>query len=133
MVVEAEKPPDRERSRLPDDGRIIHARVVEALTTNETQFFRDAHPFETLRKTILPELIQKRNATRTLNLWSAAASTGQEAYSLAMLLDDQFPELGSWTVRLLGSDIAERSLPRYAFAASQGRMVPTSEHTSSHL
>src|SRR5262245_59468642 len=56
----------------------LHATVVEAMTTNETSWFRDIHPYETLKKQILPELIARRRVERTINLWSAACSTGQE-------------------------------------------------------
>src|SRR6476660_1031850 len=64
----------------------LHHRVVEAMTINETSFFRDINPFEALRRLILPELITARSAHRVLNVWSAACSTGQEPYSLAMVL-----------------------------------------------
>lgn len=90
----------------------LHTSVVEALTTNETQFFRDIHPFEALRTNILPALIEKRSTTRRLDIWCAAASTGQEPYSLAMLMDDAFPQLSSWSVRCLASDISEEALTR---------------------
>jgi chemotaxis protein methyltransferase CheR len=90
----------------------LHVSVVEALTTNETQFFRDIHPFEALQSSILPELFRKRAATRQLNVWCAAASTGQEPYSLAMLLADSFPDRASWHVRCLASDLSEEALAR---------------------
>ena len=68
------------------------ARVIDALTTNETVFFRDHHPFEALKKVVIPQLIEKRAATKRLFIWSAAASTGQEAYSFSILLKETFPE-----------------------------------------
>ncbi|MFN8586789.1 MAG: protein-glutamate O-methyltransferase CheR [Candidatus Eisenbacteria bacterium] len=80
--------------------------IVDALTTNETLFFRDHHPFEALKKEILPRLIEARKSVRKLSIWSAAASTGQEAYSLAMLLRENFPMLASWDVRILGTDLS---------------------------
>jgi chemotaxis protein methyltransferase CheR len=79
--------------------------VIEAMTTNETSWFRDVHPFEAIRTGILPELIAARAGTRQLRVWSAACSTGQELYSLAMMLDMQFPELQVWDVALHGTDI----------------------------
>jgi chemotaxis protein methyltransferase CheR len=90
----------------------LHVKVVEALMTNETQFFRDIHPFHALKTTILPELFQKRSATRQLNVWSAAASIGQEPYSVAMLLADSFPDLAGWNVRCIASDISDAALAR---------------------
>ena len=90
----------------------LHRQVVEALMTNETQFFRDVHPFEALKTTILPELIQNRSAMRQLNVWCAAASTGQEPYSLAMLMADSFPEVANWNVQCLASDLSEEVLAR---------------------
>lgn len=84
--------------------------VVDALTTNETLFFRDFHPFEALRTTVLPDLIPKRAHVRKLNIWSAAASTGQEAYTIAMLIREHFPELANWDVKILGTDLSQTTL-----------------------
>lgn len=80
-------------------------RVLLALTTHETSFFRDIAPFEALRTTLLPELIRRRTKSRSLTIWSAACASGQEPYSVAMLLNESFPELSSWDVKLLASDI----------------------------
>lgn len=100
------------------NARRLRTRVVEAMTTNETSFFRDFHPFEILKNNILPELIQKRSTTRRLNIWCAACSTGQEPYSLAMLIREQFPALGAgWDVQIHATDIAQEILDR----ARQGR------------
>jgi chemotaxis protein methyltransferase CheR len=79
--------------------------VIEAMTTNETSWFRDVHPFEAIKTGVIPDLIESRAATKKLAIWSAACSTGQELYSLAMMLDMQFPELGSWDLKLHGTDI----------------------------
>jgi chemotaxis protein methyltransferase CheR len=79
--------------------------VIEAMTTNETSWFRDVHPFEAIKTGIIPELVAARGSTKKLAIWSAACSTGQEIYSLAMMLDMQFPELGTWDVSLHGTDI----------------------------
>ena len=96
------------------DTDSLHAKVVEALTTNETLFFRDVHPFHALSGSILPELIEKRSAQRRLNVWCAAAASGQEPYSLAMVLAEHFPQLASWNVRLIASDISDAVLERAA-------------------
>jgi len=96
-------------AQLRADSRIngVHHRAVEALTTNETFFFRDFHPFEALRRSILPEIIARRSTTRRLTIWSAACSSGQEPYTLAMLLREHFPELANgWQVSILATDLA---------------------------
>ena len=95
----------------------LHVRVVEAMVTTETSFFRDTHPFEALRKTVLPELMNKRRGERRLNIWCAASSTGQEPYSLALLIREHFPELFNWKVNLLASDLSRDVLER----ARQGK------------
>lgn len=95
----------------------LHQQIVEAMTINETSFFRDVHPFEALRQTVLPEAIRRRAAERRLNLWSAACSTGQEPYSLALLLSEHFPHLAGWDVRILATDLSAATLDK----ARQGR------------
>jgi chemotaxis protein methyltransferase CheR len=91
-----------------DQTAHLHRAVAEAMTINETSFFRDGRPFEVLRETILPRLIEKNSAERRLRIWSAASSTGQEAYSLAMLICEHFPELANWDVKILGTDISQQ-------------------------
>jgi chemotaxis protein methyltransferase CheR len=86
--------------------------ISEAMTINETSFFRDARPFELLRTELLPELIEARRATRCLRFWSAACSTGQEAYSLAILLREFFPMLAGWEIRIEGTDISAEVVER---------------------
>lgn len=88
------------------------AEIVEAMTINETSFFRDENAFNALRQFVLPELIRRRAHLRCLNVWSASCSSGQEPYSLAMLLCRHFPELAAWNVRLLASDLSSRMLER---------------------
>jgi chemotaxis protein methyltransferase CheR len=92
--------------------RPLEELVVEAMTTNETSFFRDRTPFEALRSHILPERIAANAARRELTLWSAACSTGQEPYSLAILLEDAFPQLASWHVEILATDLSKGALAR---------------------
>jgi chemotaxis protein methyltransferase CheR len=90
----------------------LRQQVVEAMTTNETSFFRDGHPFEALRQTILPELLQRRAAQKSLQIWSAACSTGQEAYSTVMLLNEHFPQLATWKTSVLGTDLSDDVLEK---------------------
>src|SRR6185437_12209547 len=85
----------------------LHRAVAEAMTINETSFFRDLKPFEMLRETIFPRLIEQRRQQRRLRVWSAASSTGQEAYSLAMLIVEHFPEVAGWDVKIIGTDISQ--------------------------
>jgi chemotaxis protein methyltransferase CheR len=86
----------------------LHRAVAEAMTINETSFFRDMKPFEMLREVILPRLIEQQAGQRRLRLWSAASSTGQEAYSLAMLITEYFPLLAGWDVKIIGTDISRQ-------------------------
>jgi chemotaxis protein methyltransferase CheR len=95
----------------------LHTKVVEAMTTNETSFFRDLHPFEALKTAVIPEMMEKRALTRTLTIWSAACSTGQEAYTIAITIREHFPTLASWNVRILGTDLASDIVAK----ANQGR------------
>lgn len=84
----------------------IKRSIAEAMTINETSFFRDHAPFAMLRLDLIPALIRQRESSRRLRLWSAACSTGQEAYSLAMLLWEHFPQLRDWQVEIVGTDIS---------------------------
>lgn len=86
----------------------LHVEVVEAMTTNETSFFRDIHPFDALRNSILPPIIAARAARRQLSIWSAASSTGQEAYTISLLLAEHFPQLNDWNVQIIGSDLSQQ-------------------------
>jgi chemotaxis protein methyltransferase CheR len=90
----------------------LHAKVTEAMLNGETSFFRDLYPFEAMRDALLPEIIAKREATRTLHIWCAAVASGQEAYSIAMLMLDHFPQLAGWKVRLIATDVSETMLAR---------------------
>lgn len=87
-------------------------KVTEAMTTNETSFFRDITPFEALRDQVIPQLMAKRATQKSLRIWCAAASTGQEPYSLAMLLRDHFPELSTWRVQIVATDISREVLAK---------------------
>ena len=100
-------------AKLRTDPRgTLTDKVIEAMTTNETSFFRDVHPFEALRLNILPELIKARANERTLNLWCAASSSGQEPYTIAMLIRENFPALIEWRIRFIATDISQEMLRR---------------------
>ena len=104
-------------SDLRRDVPGVGQHVVEALTTHETLFFRDVKPFETLKKEILPPLIAARQGSRQLTIWSAACSTGQEIFSIAMLLKEHFPDAFGWPIKLYATDISKQVIER----AMQGR------------
>ena len=89
-----------------------HVQVVEGMLLTETSFFRDRYPFDALANAILPELLAKRQTQRTLNIWCAACSSGQEPYSIAMLLHEEFPELLNWKLRLIATDLSNEILNR---------------------
>jgi chemotaxis protein methyltransferase CheR len=97
--------------RQPTSGP-LRSRVVDAMTTNETYFFRDARPFEVLRRVILPQLIERRRSIGALNLFFGGCSSGQEPYSVAMLLRHHFPELLNWNLRLTAVDISGEMIRR---------------------
>jgi chemotaxis protein methyltransferase CheR len=80
--------------------------VIEAMTTNESFFFRDTKPFDQFRNFVLPQLLATRAATRALRIWSAACSSGQEPYSLAMILDQEKARLANWRVEILATDLS---------------------------
>jgi chemotaxis protein methyltransferase CheR len=86
--------------------------VVQAMTINETYFFRDKVPFEKLREVFLPELISARAAKRSIRIWCAASSTGQEPYSIAMILDEFASRLAGWRVEIIATDISEAVLAK---------------------
>jgi chemotaxis protein methyltransferase CheR len=113
----------RERGMARVDELVRHLRarndpgieqaVAEAMTIKETSFFRDRRLFELLRTELLPQLINARHSRRSLRMWSAACSTGQEAYSLAMLLDEHFLNCrGAWNIRIEGTDISSEAIEK---------------------
>ena len=83
----------------------LESAVAEAMTINETSFFRDVRPFDLLRTELLPKMFESRRFKRTLRFWSAASSTGQEAYSLSMMMLEHFSMLVGWEIRIEGTDI----------------------------
>lgn len=105
-----------------DPSRALERRIIDAITTNETLFFRDMSPFDLLRHKIVPELIDRRARTGSakIRIWSAACSTGQELYSIAILLKELLGDTDRYGVRLLGTDISDDAVAR----ASRGLFSP---------
>lgn len=95
-----------------DQGRHELETLTILLTTGETYFFRDGGQFAMLRDKLLPELIKRRESTRVLRIWSAACSTGEEAYSLAMVLDELLDGTGQWNILLLGTDVNPEAIEK---------------------
>lgn len=98
-------------------GDEVRKQVIEAMTTNETYFFREPAQYDAVANVLLPEVKELRSATRKLNCWSAASSTGQEAYSLALLLSEQ--GLGGWNIQILGTDLTSHVVEK----ARQGKYL----------
>jgi len=90
----------------------LETAVVEAMTTNETFFFRDKGPFDLFKGILLPRYLAARASTRRLRIWCAAASTGQEPYSLAMILNEASSQLAGWRVEIVATDISSEVLEK---------------------
>ena len=88
----------------------LSQKVVDAMTTNETSFFRDVIPFEVMKRAVVPDLIITNSRLHRIRIWSAGCSTGQEPYSIAMILCEMAPMLEGWDVRILATDIVEQVL-----------------------
>ncbi len=97
--------------KIKSGSEALTSEVVEAMTTNETFFFRDKIPFEHLRETVLPALTQARASRRSLRIWCAASSTGQEPYSIAMCVKE-FAGLSGWRVEIVATDLSQAVLEK---------------------
>ena len=97
---------------LRRDNSVLGNAVTEAMTTNETSFFRDKVPFEEFKNLMLPQILAERFRRRHIRIWVAASATGQEPYTIAMLLRESFPELASWKVEIIATDISPQVLER---------------------
>lgn len=93
---------------LPDPKLVKD--IVEAMTTNETSFFRDTKPFQLFQDVILPHMIQSRAVKKTVRIWCAACSSGQEPYSLAMILKDKEAQLKGWRFEIVATDLSDEIL-----------------------
>lgn len=94
-----------QKMRLTPNAELLRA-VVEAMTTNETSFFRDITPFQRLKEDLLPYFIKTRASQKILRIWSAACSSGQEPYSIAMLLKE-YPQLAGWRLDIVATDLSQ--------------------------
>jgi chemotaxis protein methyltransferase CheR len=95
-----------------ESSPVLQRSVAEAMTINETSFFRDAPTFSLFREELLPALIERRRGSRILRCWSAASASGQEAYSIAMMLREHFPLLSGWKIDILGTDLSTEMVER---------------------
>jgi chemotaxis protein methyltransferase CheR len=99
-----------------DARKTLEAKIINAISTNETLFFRDKGPFEVLQHKVLPDLIDARSAKSSglmptsIRIWSAACSTGQEIYSIAIILKELLPDMSKYNIRLLGTDISDAAV-----------------------
>ena len=121
-LIESRLLPLSRKCGLPGIGELVQkmkggsstiiAQVVEAMTTNETFFFRDKVPFEHFRDTIMPELLKARAGRKSIRIWCAAGSTGQEPYSLAMCLKEMGAALAGWRVEIIATDLSQEVLEK---------------------
>ncbi|WP_343559854.1 CheR family methyltransferase [Kiloniella sp. b19] len=100
-----------QKLRTSSDERLL-VDITEAMTTNESFFFRDQKPFDQFRDLVLPQLLEKRAATKSIRIWSAACSSGQEPYSLAMLLDEAKAKLMGWKIEIVATDLSNEILQK---------------------
>jgi len=99
-------------AKMKTGAEALSSDVVEAMTTNETFFFRDKIPFDHLKETILPALMQARAGRKSIRIWSAASSTGQEPYSIAMCLKEKAAQLAGWRFEIVATDLSQEVLEK---------------------
>jgi chemotaxis protein methyltransferase CheR len=97
--------------RTKRDEAMLHD-ITEAMTTNETFFFRDQKPFEQFRQILLPDMLKSRAAKKQLRIWSSASSSGQEAYSLAMILSEEASKFQGWKIEIIGTDLSSEMVEK---------------------
>ncbi len=115
-----------------NSDKTLQNKIIDAITTNETLFFRDTSPFDAMRHKALPELFDAKAKTafpKRIRIWSAACSTGQEPYSIAMVLHELLPDIAEWDISILGTDISDAAIGqasagRYANHEIQRGMTP---------
>lgn len=96
----------------PNDSAVEMDRLINALTISETHFFRDAGQFDALYNHVLPQIIKRRRVVRTLRIWSAGCASGEEPYSIAMMLRELLPDVDEWAITILGTDVNTEALDR---------------------
>ena len=121
-LIESRLLPLARKSGMADIGELVQkmksgssalvSQVVEAMTTNETFFFRDKVPFDHLRDTIMPEVLRARAARKSIRIWCAAGSTGQEPYSIAMCLKEMGAAVAGWRIEILATDLSQEVLEK---------------------
>lgn len=122
-LLEARLEPLLERHNVPSyrdlvfrlkytDHKTLINEVCDALTTNESLFFRDQKPFELFKTKLLPEIVRKNEDTKKVMIWSVAASTGQEAYSVSMAIDEMFLHYEDWNFRIVATDVSDLALEK---------------------
>lgn len=90
----------------------LSTQIAEAVTVNETSFFRDMHVFDALGKDIMQDVIKRNEAKKSIRIWCAASSSGQEPYSIAMTIRERFPHLSAWNIKIVATDLCEEMLRR---------------------
>ena len=114
----------------------LHWTTFEAMATHETMFFRDTYPFQAIKEVLLPQLINAKRDSKQLSIWCAAASTGQEPYSMAILLRESFPALSDWDLKIHATDLSERALSQAKsgiYSPSEMQRGLTHEQISRHF
>jgi chemotaxis protein methyltransferase CheR len=120
------------RKARSNGDKTLQSQIIDAITTQETIFFRDGSPFDVLQHRVIPDLIDSKAGSmfsKRIRIWSAACSTGQEVYSIAMALNECLPDISSWDVKIVGMDISDAaikyaSMGRYAKHEIQRGMKP---------
>ena len=121
---------------MESDDQALRSHILEALIPTDTRFFRDACCMEALRADILPRLIRIRSSARSLRIWSAAASSGQEIYSILMMLHDDFPETLDWNIQAWATDLNPRAVKRIeegVYSRCEAKRGLSSDQISAHF
>jgi chemotaxis protein methyltransferase CheR len=103
-----------------DTSRNLEKKIIDAITTNETLFFRDSNPFELLKYKILPELMDRRlskSAQQPIRIWSSACSTGQEVISIAIVLKELLGSISKYNIKLLGTDLSDAAIKQASYGS----------------